>query len=340
MKRISILTPCYNEEGNVEPLCLAVKAIFNDLLPEYEREHVFIDNASTDGTAAILRRLASEDPAVKVILNSRNFGHIRSPYYGLLQTTGDATILLVADFQDPPDLIPTLVKRWEEGFKVVVCIKENADESPVMFALRQIYYRVLAKLADKDLLKDFTGFGLYDRVVLDVLRSIHDSYPYFRGLISEVGYDICRIPYRQPARRRGITKNNFYTLLDMAMLGVTNHTKVPLRIATLAGFAVGTASFMVSIAYLIAKLLYWNQFQLGTSPLLAGMFFFAAVQLFFTGIIGEYIGAVYTQVMRRPLIIERERLNFSKTAPLAVNSTVAESVDIVPVGDDPSKGDR
>jgi glycosyltransferase involved in cell wall biosynthesis len=315
MKRISIMTPCFNEEGNVELLYAAVKTLFAEQLPQYEREHLFIDNASTDDTPTILRRLAAEDPDVKVILNTRNFGHVRSPYYGLLQTTGDAAILLVADFQDPVELIPTLVRRWEEGFKVVVGIKEAADETPLMHIARKLYYRILARLSDSELLKDFTGFGLYDRVVLDVLRSIGDPYPYFRGLICDIGYGICRIPYRQPPRRRGITKNNFYTLLDMALLGMTNHTKVPLRVATLAGFTVGSISFAISVAYLLAKLIFWNQFTLGTAPLLAGMFFLAAVQLFFVGVIGEYVGAVYTQVQKRPLVVERERLNFLPAQP-------------------------
>lgn len=316
MKRISVMTPCYNEEENVEALYAKVKELFAAELAGYEREHVFIDNGSTDATPAILRRLAAHDPAVKVILNTRNFGHIRSPYYGLLQTTGDATILLVADFQDPPELIPALVHRWEEGHKVVVGIKEAAEETPVLFFLRRLYYRILAKMADGELLKDFTGFGLYDRAVLDTLRSIGDPYPYFRGLICEVGYEICRIPYRQPPRRRGITKNNFYTLLEMALLGVTSHTKIPLRVATLAGFGVGAVSFAIGMAYLLAKLVFWDRFTLGTAPLLAGMFFLAAVQLFFIGIIGEYVGAVYTQVLKRPLVVERERLNFAENPAL------------------------
>ena len=203
MKRISVVTPCFNEEENVEALYATVKQIFDEKLPHYEREHLFIDNASNDGTPAILRRLAAMDPAVKVIFNARNFGHVRSPYHGLLQATGEAAILLVADFQDPPELIPTFVRHWSEGFKVVVGIKEQADETPLFFFLRRLYYRVLAKLADKELLKDFTGFGLYDRAVLVVLRSIGDPYPYFRGLITEIGYDLCRVPYRQPPRRRG-----------------------------------------------------------------------------------------------------------------------------------------
>jgi glycosyltransferase involved in cell wall biosynthesis len=312
MKRISVVTPCFNEEENVEALYLLVKSLFDEKLPAYEREHLFIDNASTDGTQAILRRLAAVDPAVKVIVNARNFGHVRSPYHGLLQATGDAAILLVADFQDPPELIPDFIRRWEEGFKVVVGIKEAAEETPLLFFLRRLYYRILAGLADKELLRDFTGFGLYDRAVLSVLRSIGDPYPYFRGMITEIGYDLCRVPYRQPPRRRGITKNNFYALLDMALLGVTSHTKIPLRVATLAGFAVGTISFVVGMAYLVAKFVFWDSFTLGTAPLLAGMFFLAAVQLFFIGIIGEYIGAVYTQVLKRPLVVERERLNFEE----------------------------
>lgn len=309
---ISIVTPCYNEEENVEALYERVKALFanNPALRRYRYEHLFIDNASKDKTVEILRRLSAADRNVKVIINTRNFGHIRSPYYGLLQAQGDAVILLVADFQDPPELIETFIGHWEQGQKVVMAVKNRSLESPLMFAVRKAYYNLVSRLADIDLVKNYTGFGLYDRVVIQKLREINDPYPYFRGLIMDLGYPSTRVFYEQPARKRGITKNNFYTLYDMAMLGITNHSKVPLRVATMAGFFMSGVSLFAAFCYLIAKLVLWDQFQLGTAPILIGVFLFSSVQLFFIGIIGEYIGAIHTQVLNRPLVIERERINF------------------------------
>jgi glycosyltransferase involved in cell wall biosynthesis len=243
-------------------------------------------------------------------LNARNFGHIRSPFYALLQSTGDAVILLVADLQDPPHLIKEFVKKWEEGFKVVIGIKEQSDESAIMFGVRKMYYALINRLSDTELVKNFTGFGLYDKTIIDVLREMHDPYPYFRGLISEIGFDQYRIPYRQPSRKRGITKNNFYSLYDMAMLGITSHSKIPLRLATMLGFVTSFLSLVVAFVYLVYKLIFWNSFSLGIAPMVIGVFFFASVQLFFIGIIGEYMGTIYTQVLKRPLVVEKERINF------------------------------
>ena len=273
-------------------------------------QHLFIDNASIDTTQAELRKLASENKNVRVILNQRNFGHVRSPYYGLLESEGDAVVVVAADMQDPPELIPDFIQKWKEGFPVVVGQKLISQESSLFFALRTGYYRVVRRLADVELMDNVTGFGLYDRKVIEVFRSLDDPYPYVRGLISELGYPVARIPYKQPERKRGITKNNFYTLYDLAMLGITSHSKVPLRLATMLGFATSAVSFLVGLVYLVYKLVYWERFALGVAPVVIGMFFFASVQLFFIGIIGEYIGAIHTRVNHRPLVIEKERINF------------------------------
>lgn len=311
MKHISILTPCYNEEANVREMYEAVKKIFAGL-PQYTYEHLFIDNASKDKTPAILREIATQDKNVKVIFNTRNFGHVRSPYHGLLQTTGDATIGLACDFQDPPTLIPEFLSKWEQGCKVVLGVKAASNESALMFACRSAYYHLINRLAELSLVKNATGFGLYDHSVIEILRTIDDPYPYFRGLLADIGYPIATIAYDQPERRRGITKNNFYTLYDVAILGITNHSKVPLRLATMAGFAMSALSLLVALGYLIAKLVFWNHFTLGVAPVIIGLFFFSSVQLFFIGILGEYIGAIHTQVQNRPLVIEKERLNWPK----------------------------
>ncbi|WP_303012258.1 glycosyltransferase family 2 protein [uncultured Bacteroides sp.] len=308
-KKISIVTPCYNEEDNVRELYNQVKQQFEALV-DYTYEHIFIDNASKDHTVAILRELAREDKNVKLILNIKNFGHIRSPYYGLLQATGDAAILMVADLQDPPSLIPVFIRKWEEGNKIVLGVKNKSKENPIMFGLRKMYYRLMAKSSSIGHISNFTGFGLYDNSFLDTLRDINDPYPYFRGMVAELGADYCAVNYTQPIRKKGKTKNNFYTLYDMAMLGFVNHSKLPLRMASFIGFIVAFLSLLVGIVYLIYKLVYWDSFSLGMAPLIIGLFFFSSIQLLFVGIIGEYIGAIYTQVRKRPLVIERERVNF------------------------------
>ena len=309
MKHITILTPCYNEEANVRDIYEAVKKVFAGL-PQYTYEHLFIDNASKDKTPVILREMAAQDKSVKVIFNTRNFGHVRSPYHALLQCHGDAAIGLVCDFQDPPELIPQLLEKWEQGCKIVLTVKSHSDESHLMFAIRRAYYHLVKRLSDIELIPNATGSGLCDHSVIEVLRTIDDPYPYFRGLLADVGYPIATIAYHQPARRRGLTKNNFYTLYDVAMLGITNHSKVPLRLATMAGFGMSAISLLIAMGYLIAKLVNWNHFTLGMAPVIIGLFFFSSVQLFFIGILGEYIGAIHTQVQKRPLVIERERLNF------------------------------
>jgi glycosyltransferase involved in cell wall biosynthesis len=299
MKKISFVTPCYNEEGNVEPLAEAILEQMR-AFPQYSYDHIYIDNCSTDGTEQKLRRLAAEDKKIKVILNARNFGHIRSPFHGLLQADGDAVVYMVSDFQDPPELIPKLIKLWEGGAKAVLGIKDTSDESGVMFFLRKLYYRLVEKLADVATYQNFTGFGLYDRKIVDYCRELHDPYPYFRGIIAEVGLPVEEIHYHQPKRPRGITKNNFYTLYDMAMLGITNHSKIPLRLATMSGFVMSLMSLLAGLGYFVLKLLLWKQFPIGIAPLVIGLFLFASVQLLFIGILGEYVAKIYLESKRRP----------------------------------------
>ena len=308
-RQVSIVTNCFNEEQNILELYQKVKDVFATV-PWVTYEHIFIDNASTDGTKNILRDLARKDSAVKVIFNSRNFGQIRSGNHGVLQATGDAVIHVVADLQDPPDLIPAFLEKWREGYPVVIAQKIATKDSWVMGQCRSLFYFLMDRISSAPQIKNFTGFGLYDRQVIEVIRSLNDPYPYFRGLISEFGFEIAIIPYHQPTRKRGVTSHNFYSLYDMAVLGITNHSKVPLRIATFAGFAMSLVSAAVGFFYLLYKVISWDRFDLGLAPLIIGLFFFAAVQLFFIGIVGEYIGSIHTQVLNRPMVIEKERINF------------------------------
>lgn len=310
-KKISILTPCYNEEGNIAELISAVRNVFSKM-PQYDYEHVLIDNCSTDKTVLILKDIASSDKKIKIILNARNFGYIRSPFYGLLQCQGDAVILIVADFQDPPDLISTFLQKWEEGFKIVIGVKKQSKENPLVFALRKFFYRMLAKVADnhEPPIENFTGFGLYDQKFIEVLRKLDDPYPFFRGLITELGFDRYEVEFVQPLRKEGKSKSNFFSLYDLAMLGFINHSKLPLRLSAFIGFGTAVLSLLVAFIYFIYKLIYWDWFTAGIAPLVIGVFFFSSVQLFFIGVIGEYIGAIHTQVRKRPLVIEKERVNF------------------------------
>lgn len=307
-KLISIVTPCFNEEENVEELYERICKVMSQI--NYEYEHIFIDNASTDHTLEKIRMLAAKDRRVKAIVNTRNFGHIRSPIYALLQAAGEAVIGLSSDLQDPPERIPDFVQKWEEGHKVVIGVKTSSQESGLFYLFRTLYYRILRKLSDVELIEHFTGFGLYDKQVIQILREMNDPYPYFRGMIADIGFPIARIEFSQPRRKRGISKNNFYTLYDIAMLGMTGYTKIPLRMATMFGFLTGAVSFLVGLIYLVYKLMFWQQFSLGSAPIVIGLFFLGSVQLFFLGIVGEYIGAIYTQIMKRPLVIEKERINF------------------------------
>ena len=307
-KLISIITPCYNEEDNIEELCSRIASVMAEL--PYEYEHICIDNHSTDSTIKKIKQIAKNDKRLKLIVNARNFGHIRSPYYGLLQSSGDATILIASDLQDPPEIIPEFIKKWELGFKTVLAIKPESNESLIMFKIRKAYYRLISKISEVQLVQNATGAGLFDKAVINILKDIQDPYPYFRGLLCEIGFPIATVPFKQPRRLRGVTKNNFYTLYDIAMLGITNHSKIPLRLMAMGGFALSFLSLIVALIFLIAKLLYWDSFQLGTAPIIIGIFFFGAIQAFFIGILGEYIGSIHTQVRKMPLVTELERVNF------------------------------
>jgi glycosyltransferase involved in cell wall biosynthesis len=309
-KLITILTPCYNEELNIREVHRRVVAMAA-ALPEYRFEHLFIDNASTDGTVGVLRAMAAEDPTVKVIVNARNFGADRSGMHGFLQAEGDAVGSLVADLQDPPELFVEMIRAWEKGFPIVAAIKNTSDENPLMYRVRTSYYRLVARLTNVHILEHFTGFGLYDRSVVERIRTgFRDPYPYFRGMIAELGLPIAKVFYNQGRRERGVTSNNFYTLYDFAMLGITNLSKVPLRLVVLGGFVSAFISFALGMFYLIYKLLFWTNFTVGVAPVVLGLFFLGSVQLIALGIIGEYVGAIHTTVLNRPLVTEKERINF------------------------------
>ena len=311
-KKISIVSSAFNEEDNVEVLYEKVKEQISKLSDKYDYEQIVLDNASTDGTAKKLREIATSDKNFKVIINARNFGHIRSPYYGMLQASGDVVIYMASDLQDPPELIPEFIKKWEEGNKIVFAQKSKSEESFTFWLIRKFYYWLLNKANDSgaELLQNCTGFGLYDKEVIEEFRKIDDPYPYVRGLVSELGYKKATVPFVQPKRKRGLTKNNFYTLYDNAMIGFTNHSKVPLRLAAFCGFILSALSLFLAFVYLVLKLAYWDHFPMGTAPILIAVFFFSSMQLFFIGVIGEYLGAVLTQILHRPLVIEKERINF------------------------------
>jgi len=309
MKTISVVTPCYNEEHNVREVYQRVRAAV-DRAGNYSYEHIFIDNASRDNTLGVLKNIAAEDKNVKIIRNTRNFGHVRSPMHALYQASGDAVIGIVADLQDPPEMIVDLIHKWEEGYPVVIGVKAASDEAGLMFWIRRQYYSITNRLSGIETYENFTGFGLYDRKVIDIVRNFGDPYPYFRGMIAEIGLPHFEIPYRQPVRKRGITKNNFYSLYDVAMLGITNLSKVPLRLVTFSGFIGGLLSVLVSLVYFVYKLIFWNSFSVGIAPLLIGLFFFMSIQMLFMGIVGEYIGQIHTLVQKRPLVVEQERINF------------------------------
>lgn len=311
-KKISIATSCYNEAGNIQSFydrCLAVLKQF----PEYDYEFVVSDNGSDDGTRPILRDIASKDPHFKVILNAGNFGQLRSPFNAIRSASGDAVAVLCSDLQEPPELIAEFIRKWQEGAPIVAGVRSGAENAFFTNFLRGIYYRVLARIApDQRIICDFTGFGLYDRKVIHALRDFNDASPYFRGMVSETGFPVVTVPFRQQERKAGKTKNNIFSLYDYAMTGLINHTKLPLRFAVFCGFTLGFISFLVSLAYLIMKLIYWDSFSFGMAPLMIGLFFFASIQLIFIGLLGEYIGAIWTQVRRRPLVVEEERINFDQ----------------------------
>ena len=310
MKTISVVVPCYNEEENVEAMALAVKEIFVRDLPDYDYELIFIDNDSKDSTREIIRRLCGEDRRVKGIFNAKNFGQFNSPYYGMLQSTGDCTVLVACDFQDPVEMIPQFVKEWENGYKIVIGIKNSSQENRSMYGLRGCYYKMIKKLSDVEQIEQFTGFGLYDVRFVDVLRQLDDPTPFLRGIVAELGFRRKEINYEQPKRRAGKTSNNFYRLYDAAMLSITSYTKVGLRMATIFGSFCSAVSMVVAIVYLVMKLMYWDRFLAGMAPLLIGMCFLGSIQIFFIGLVGEYILSINSRVMKRPLVVEEERINF------------------------------
>ncbi len=310
MKKISVLIPCYNEEENVEPISQAVLETLERDLPQYDYELVFIDNDSTDQTRPILRRICAANPKVKAIFNAKNFGQFNSPYHGMLQVTGDCVITMVADFQDPVEMIPKYVKEWENGYKIVIGIKTSSKESKIMYFLRSCYYKTIKKLSDVEQIEHFTGSGLYDREFIEVLRNLNDPTPFLRGIVAELGFKRKEIPYEQPQRRAGKTHNNFYRLYDAAMLSVTSYTKVGLRLATFIGAISAMGSMIVAFIYLVMKLIWWDRFPAGMTPMLLGMLFLGSVQIFFIGMLGEYVLSINQRVMRRPLVVEEERINF------------------------------
>lgn len=311
-KLISVVSSAFNEEDNIEELCAQVKQVCETVQDKYDYEQIIIDNGSTDNTTQKLRELAAKDKKIKVIINTRNFGHIRSPYYGILQSKGDIVISIASDLQEPPTLIVDFIKKWEQGYKVVLGQKSSSKENKIVYFIRTCYYKLLNLFNDSGakLLEHCTGFGLYDKEVINKLKELNEPYPYLRGLVCELGYSLTCVEYCQNKRENGTTKNNFYTLYDMAMLAFTNYSKVPLRIATMCGFFLSILSFCLAIFYLVFKLLFWYHLPAGIAPILISVFFFFSVQLFFIGVLGEYLHAILTQIQNRPLVIEKERINF------------------------------
>lgn len=326
-KVISVMIPCYNEEENARPIYEAVRNELQTHCPAYDYEILFIDNKSTDGTRAILEEICAADKHVKAIFNCKNFGQFNSPYYGMLQTTGDCTITICADFQDPVELIPRFVAEWEKGYKIVIGKKTKSRENPLVYFLRGCYYKLIRKMSSVEMIEQFTGFGLYDRSFLDTLRKLHDPTPFIRGIVAELGPTRKEIEYTQPRRRAGKTHNNWYTLYDAAMLSFTSYTKVGLRIATFFGFFVAAVSFFIGLLYLIAKLVFWSKFSAGYAPIIIVTSFLGGVQLLFMGFMGEYIMSINARLMDRPLVVEEKRLNFD--ADPAQDETKEEGAALV-----------
>ena len=304
------MIPTYNEEENVDAIYQAVKDVIQRELPTYDYEILFIDNKSRDGTRGLIREICKEDPKVKAIFNVKNFGQFNSPYYGILQTTGDCTITMCADFQDPVEMIPKFIAEWEKGYKIVIGRKTKSKENPIMYFLRDCYYKLIKKMSSCEQIEQFTGFGLYDASFVQTMRKLKDPTPFIRGIVAELGPERKEIEYTQPQRRAGKTHNNWYTLFDAAMLSFTSYTKVGMRLATFSGFIIAFLSFLVGIGFLIAKLVSWDSFTAGYAPTVIAIFFMGGLQLAFLGFLGEYVMAMNTRIMNRPLVVEEERLNF------------------------------
>lgn len=310
MKKISVLIPCYNEVENVVPMSEAVVNILTEELSGYDYELVFIDNCSTDGTRERLEEICANNKKIKAIFNVTNFGQFNSPFYGMCQTTGDCTISMCCDFQDPVEMLPQFVKEWENGYKIVSAIKTSSKENPLIRLLRTIYYKMIRNMSDVKMIEHFTGFGLYDRTFIELLKQLDDPMPFLRGIVAEYGFSRKEIEYQQAKRRAGKTKNNFYTLYDAAMLSITSYTKVGLRLATILGFISSGVSLLIALVYLILKLINWYDFQAGYAPMIIGVYVLGSLQLFFIGLLGEYILNINSRVIHRPLVVEEKRINF------------------------------
>lgn len=309
-KTISIMVPTYNEEENVVLMYEALKNIFQKELKKYNYEILFIDNKSLDKTRTLIREICAKDKNVKAIFNAQNFGQFNSPYYGLISTTGDCTISVAADFQDPVEMIPKFVKEWEKGYKIVIDIKNKSEESKIVYALRSLYYKMIKKFSEVEQIEHFTGFGLYDKDFIEVLKNLDDPDPYLRGIVAELGFERKEIPFTQPKRQRGKSSNNWYRLYDAAMLGITSYTKIGLRLATIVGFIISFLSILVALIYLVLKFCNWNSFQAGIAPIIIGVFLLGGMQIFFIGFLGEYILNINQRIMHRPLVVVEEKLNF------------------------------
>jgi polyisoprenyl-phosphate glycosyltransferase len=310
VKKISVVVATYNEEENIKAMCDELLSIFSKQLPHYDYEIIIIDNLSQDNTRKIVEEICRTNKKVKAIFNAKNFGQIRSPFYGLLQATGDCVIGMAADFQDPPELVVKFIREWEKGAKIVMGKKTKSKESLLMYFFRSVYYKLMKSMSETEQIEHFTGFGLYDKSFVNILKNLDDPMPYLRGIVAELGFSKAEVQYVQPVRRAGKTSNNLYTLYDMAMLGLTSYTKVLMRLATISGFIIASMSFAVAMGYLIMKLIYWDKFPLGTAPIIISIFFLGSVQLFFIGFLGEYILNINTRVIKRPLVVEEKRLNF------------------------------
>jgi len=308
MTKISIVTPTFNEEENIQKICSGIKSEMEKLNINYE--HIVIDNCSTDKTIENLKEICSRDKNVKVIINAKNFGHIKSPYYGILQSSGDACILMASDFQDPLELIPTYIQRWKSGAKIVLGKKTSSEENTFIFSLRKFFYKFLNKISETKLTENTTGSGIFDKSVINQLKNINDPYPYLRGLLSELSEEICIVEFNQPRRLLGKTKNNIFTLYDIGILGIIKHSRAPLRLVTFLGFVLSFFSLLTAFIYFIYKLFFWSSFDLGIAPLVIGIFGFASIQILLLGIIGEYVGILLIHLRNLPLVIEKERINF------------------------------
>lgn len=311
-KKIGVMIPCYNEEENIVQICEAVAQEITNNLPQYDYEILIMDNCSTDNTRALIREICAKNPKVKAILNAKNFGQFNSPYYGMLQVDGDCVIPICADFQDPVEMIPKFIKEWEDGYKIVCAIKSSSRENSLVRLARTMYYKMIKKMSSVEQIEHFTGFALYDRSFIEVLKNLDDPTPFIRGIVAELGFKRKDIEFEQPKRKAGKTHNNFYSLYDAAMLSFTSYTKIGLRIATFAGFGIAIISFLIGLVYLIMKLIWWDRFPGGTAPALIMSMFLGSVQLFFLGFLGEYIMNINTRVMNRPLVVEEERINFEE----------------------------